>query len=243
MLSKKHAQVNLPVAAHLWSMKERGTDQNLPHVKLAEGGLCHRIEGVAAVPNRNRLVAKSSLVSWHRKGRRRMINARLLALTAILAGVSILCGSAQAQNALLTSSSAAQGGVAPAEVNQTPNRPATAPSAALQHMPRATPRAVPQGKSISVEDLLSAITLSDEQKPRIDQVRKDMRARMDRVAHDQNENADQKNAMLQGLQRMEVRQVYLLLTPDQRIEVRNKIAAQRAADQQPQKVQPESRPK
>lgn len=33
-------------------MKERGTDQNLPHVKLAEGGLCHRIEGVAAVPNR-----------------------------------------------------------------------------------------------------------------------------------------------------------------------------------------------
>lgn len=172
-----------------------------------------------------------------------MINARLLALTAILAGVSLLCGSAQPQNALLTSSSAAQGGVAPAEVNQTPNSPATAPSAALQHTPRATPRAVPQGKSISVEDLLSAITLSDEQKPRIDQVRKDMRARMDRVAHDQNENADQKNAMLQGLQRMEVRQVYLLLTPDQRIEVRNKIAAQRAADQQPQKVQPGSRPK
>ena len=60
---------------------------------------------------------------------------------------------------------------------------------------------------------------------------------MDLVVHDKNENADQKQAMLEGLQRLELREVYLLLTPDQRIGVKNKIAAQRAAEEQPQKAQ------
>jgi hypothetical protein len=172
-----------------------------------------------------------------------MINIRSLELAAVVAGVSILCGSAQAQNALLVSTPAVQESGVQAEVAQPLNSSASTPGSTSQRMPRTTPRVLPQGKPISIDDLLTGITLSDEQKPRIEQVRKNMRARMDLVVHDKNENADQKQAMLQGLQRMELREVYLLLTPDQRIEAKNKIAAQRAAEQQPQKAQQDSRPK
>jgi hypothetical protein len=172
-----------------------------------------------------------------------MINIRALELAAFVAGVSILCGSAQAQNDQLASTPTVQGSGAPSVLTQTPIGTASAPM--LQRIPRTTtPRVPPKAKPISLDDLLAGITLSDEQRPRIEQVRKDMRARMDRVVYDKNENADQKQAMLQGLQHMELREVYLLLTQDQRMEVRNKIAAQRAAEQQPiQKVQQESQPK
>lgn len=207
--------------------------RNLPHIKLAVGGPCHLREGGVSRVGRHRLVAKSPPVSWHRKGRRCMINARALLLSAIAAAVSLLCGSARAQNARLASAPVARGSDGAAEVTQTPISTVTSPAPMLQRMPRATPRPAPQGKPISVDDLLSGITLAEEQKTRLQQVRSDMRARMDRVVHDQNENADQKQAMLQGLQRLEVREVYLLLTPDQRVQVRNKIAAQRAAEQPP----------
>ena len=172
-----------------------------------------------------------------------MINTRALELATFVAGVSILCGSAHAQNALLVSTPAIQGSGTPGEVTQSPNITLSTPTP--QRMPRTTnPRALPQGKPISIDDLLAGITQSDEQKLRIEQVRRDMRARMDLVIHDKNENIDQKQAMLQGLQHMELREVYLLLTQDQRVEVRKKIAAQRAAEQEPpQSVQQEPRPK
>ena len=109
-------------------------------------------------------------------------------------------------------------------------------------MPRATARVLPQGKPVSIDELLSGITLSNEQKVKIDQVRKDMHERMDTVVRDKNENMDQKQAMLQGLQHMELRAVYLLLTPDQRISARKTVEAHRAAVQQPQTTTQGSRP-
>ncbi len=171
-----------------------------------------------------------------------MINTRAIALVAVVAGVSTLCGSAQAQNALSVSTPAAQTSGAPSVATQPSDSAASTSPLTLKRMPRPTPRVPPQGKPISIDDLLAGITLSSEQKPRIDQVRKDMRARMYRVAHDQNENQDQKQAMLQGLQHMELREVYLLLTSEQRIEVRKKVEAQRAAEQPPQTVPPGARP-
>lgn len=170
-----------------------------------------------------------------------MINTRALALAAVAA--AILCGFVQAQNALLVAPPATQASGAPAEVDQPGNSTASAPHATMQRLPRTTtPRVLPQGKPISIDDLLTGITLSDEQKPRIEQVRKTMRERMDRVAQDKNENIDQKQAMFQGLHHMELREVYLLLTPDQRIEVRKRIEAKRAAEQQPPAVQQDARP-
>lgn len=166
-----------------------------------------------------------------------MFNIRVLELAAVVAGFSILSGFGQAQNPLLVSTPTAQGSTARTEVTQRSNDTASTPNPTVQRVPRTTtPHVSPQGRPISIDDLLTGITLSNDQKPRIEQVRKNMRARMDLVVRDPNENADQKQAMLQGLQRLELREVYLLLTPDQRTEVRNKVAAQRAAEQQ-QKVQ------
>lgn len=166
-----------------------------------------------------------------------IINARVLALAALAAGVSTGCIAGWGQN-LLISPTAAQGS------DQPPRSSASTPTSTLQRTPRATaPRMLPPGKPISIDDLLTGINLSNEQKPRIEQVRKDTRDRMDLVIHDKNENADQKQAMLEGLRRLELRAVYLLLTPDQRIEVKNKIAVQRAAEQQPQRSPQESQPK
>lgn len=169
-----------------------------------------------------------------------MINTRAFRLAAIIAGALIAGGPAQSQNAMLASTPAVQGSPSTG-VAQPSNSTARSP---LQRMPGSTVRPHAPGKPISIDDLLSGITLADEQKPKIEQVRKDMRTRMDMVIHDKNENIDQKQAMLQGLQHMELRQVYQLLTPEQQNEVRRKVAAQRASEQQPpQRVPQESQPK
>ena len=161
-----------------------------------------------------------------------MINTRVLAWAALAVGASVWCSSAWEQNALPLSGAASQGSATQAEMNQLPNTAGSTSSSKLQRMPHTAPRMLPPGKPISIDSLLIGVNLSDEQKPRIEQARKDMQARMDIVVHDKNENADQKQAMLEGLQRLELREVFLLLTPDQRIGVKNKIAAQRAAEQQ-----------
>lgn len=166
-----------------------------------------------------------------------MITTRSRTLAAVIAGVLFICGSLQAQNALLTSRPSVQASDAPAAA-AAPNGPTSAPTAPFQRMPRTVaPRIRQQGKTMSIDELLSGITLADDQKPKIEQVRKDMRGRMDTVIHDKNENQDQKQAMLQGLQHMELRQVYQLLTPEQQSEVRKKVAAQQTDQQQRQKVQ------
>jgi Spy/CpxP family protein refolding chaperone len=60
---------------------------------------------------------------------------------------------------------------------------------------------------------------------------------MEIVAKDPKENQDQKSAMIQGLQRIQRTQIYMVLTPEQQSEFRKKIRAQRAADQDARKMQ------
>jgi hypothetical protein len=86
-------------------------------------------------------------------------------------------------------------------------------------------------------DDFAGLTYSDEQKAEIDKIHQDTKMRRDAVARDERLNADQKDAMLQGYTRIEYRRVYGVLTPEQQMQVRQKIRNRRGADQAAQKQQ------
>jgi hypothetical protein len=107
----------------------------------------------------------------------------------------------------------------------------------------ATSQKVTSSDTDSKRDTLPAddfaeLTYSDEQKAEIDKIHQDTKARKDAVAKDERLNADQKDAMLQGYTRIEHRRVYGVLTPDQQMQVRQKVHARREADQAAEKKQP-----
>ena len=87
-------------------------------------------------------------------------------------------------------------------------------------------------------DDFAGLTYSDEQKAEIDKIHQDTKARKDAVAKDERLNGDQKDAMLQGYTRIEYRRVYGVLTPEQQMQVRQKIRNRREADQAAKKKQP-----
>ena len=58
---------------------------------------------------------------------------------------------------------------------------------------------------------------------------------MDIVAKDPKSNSDQKQAMLEGMVRIEQTQIFQVLTPVQQSEVRKKAAARRAAAEEGKK--------
>lgn len=80
-------------------------------------------------------------------------------------------------------------------------------------------------------DIFSGVNFSDDQKAQIDHIHQSMKSKMDAVSHDAGSADWQKTAMIEGLQRMERRQIFQLLTPDQQAEVRGKVLAERAAEQ------------
>ena len=104
-------------------------------------------------------------------------------------------------------------------------------------VPLAKPR-----KATRPEDDLAGLTLSEDQSAKIAQIRQTMKSRMDVVVQDQQSSREMKEAMLEGLQRMERRQVFEVLTPEQRSEVRKKILAQREAERQENSQKQESIP-
>lgn len=93
------------------------------------------------------------------------------------------------------------------------------------------------------KDDLDSVTLTDDQKARIDKIRQDMMDRMDLVIKDRSLNEDRKRTMIDGLRRMESNQIFQVLTPEQRSEVRTKILERRAAAQQESNGQPAPPPK
>src|ERR1700674_3918610 len=86
-------------------------------------------------------------------------------------------------------------------------------------------------------DDFAGLNLTDDQKAKIDQVHQSMKTRRDAVVKDEKLTADQRDAMLEGYERMERGQVFELLTTYQRKEVRERIRARRAAEQVEQKKQ------
>jgi hypothetical protein len=124
------------------------------------------------------------------------------------------------------------------------NTPGSAPLTASP-LPQGSPlssgrhRQVPSSTSRprtggSSNDLFTDVALTDDQKTKIDQIHQDMKSKMDVVARDANSAEWQKGAMIEGLQRMERRQIFQVLTADQQAEVRKKVLAERTAEQKKQ---------
>jgi Spy/CpxP family protein refolding chaperone len=100
--------------------------------------------------------------------------------------------------------------------------------------PKPTPVARPQGVPSKADDF-AGLKYTDEQKEKIHEIHQNFKARRDVVIKDEKLTADQKDAMLEGYARMERGEVYNMLTPEQRKEVRERIRARKAAEQEANK--------
>lgn len=110
-------------------------------------------------------------------------------------------------------------------------------------IPHTPPQAMRPGQGARPVDVLQGITLTEEQKAKIDQIHQEMKSRVDVVVKDPASDETTKRAMLEGLARMERRQVFLALTPEQQAEVRKRIVASRAAEQEKNKKETALPPK
>jgi Spy/CpxP family protein refolding chaperone len=100
--------------------------------------------------------------------------------------------------------------------------------------PPASMQSAPLGKSAAPPDLLQGLTLADEQKAKIDQIREETKSRVAAVSNDKRLTADVADAFRQGYRRSENVKILEVLTPAQRQEVRKRIADWRAAAVKPQ---------
>lgn len=95
------------------------------------------------------------------------------------------------------------------------------------------PGATATGDARPIDDF-AGLTLTDDQKTKIAQIRHNAELRREAVIKDENISQSQKDTALQLLQRMETSKIFKVLTPDQQAEVRKRIMARRAAEQQEQ---------
>jgi hypothetical protein len=147
----------------------------------------------------------------------------LFALPAISHTQSALISSASTQTPIASAG--------PAPAGQPDNSRMTMPAPHLSGGTAARPTA--QRDLVQIEDYTMSLMLTDDQKAQIGQIHQEMKNRMDLVAKDTNETIDQKEAMIDGLKRMRLREVLLVLTPEQRSELRKKLPA-RSSDAPPQ---------
>ena len=111
------------------------------------------------------------------------------------------------------------------------------PPAPVDTPPKTMPPVRTKRAPDPLEDF-AGLNFNEEQKAKIQQIRQDIKSRMDAVVRDQKLSQDQKEAMLLGFQRMERGQVFEVLTPDQQSEVRKRIQARRKAEKQPSQRPP-----
>ena len=86
-----------------------------------------------------------------------------------------------------------------------------------------------QGEALA--DAFAGLTYTDEQKEVIKKIRQETASHKDAVMKDPKLNADQKDAMLSGYDRIEYGNIYKVLTPDQRKQVQLKLHPHQGADQ------------
>lgn len=122
-------------------------------------------------------------------------------------------------------------------------RAQSSPSTPVQTPQRTSP--VPRPKKVAPPtDDFAGLNFTADQKAKIDQIHQDTKLRMDTVVKDEKLSPEQKEAMLDGYRRMERNQVFQVLTPEQKTEVRKKLLAQRAAAREEKnKQQPSPLPK
>ena len=103
-----------------------------------------------------------------------------------------------------------------------PSQPGAAPPAAVNSA------LAHRGRPAAPPDLLEGLTLTDDQKARIDQIRAETKSRLAAVANDKKLSPEAADAMARGYQRMENGKILEVLTPEQQQEVRKRVAALRA---------------
>ena len=104
------------------------------------------------------------------------------------------------------------------------------------------PAARPKTDATPTSDL-DGLTLTDDEKTKIDQIHKDILARMDNVRKDAQLSPEQKGAMLDGYRRIERNQVYQALGQDQQATVRKRVLARRADAMKEQEQEKEQKQK
>ena len=108
------------------------------------------------------------------------------------------------------------------------SQPGAAPPAPMKSV------LAPRGKSAAPPDLLEGLTLAEDQKAKIDQIRAETKSHLAAVANDKKLSPEAADAMLRGYQRFENGKILEVLTPKQQQEVRKRTAARRAAAGKPQ---------
>ena len=97
-------------------------------------------------------------------------------------------------------------------------------------------------KASQPPDDFAGLAYTAEQKAKIDQIRQMAKQRLDAVNKDEKLAPEAKAAMLDGYQRMELREMFEVLTPEQKAEVRRKAQARRAAQQLAQQQTKQNKP-
>lgn len=114
-----------------------------------------------------------------------------------------------------------------------PTRADSAPQGAMQAATPAFPGPLPKGEPLP--DFLAGLNYTDDQKAEIAQIRHNMDTRRGAVAKDGRLTQDQKDAMILGYTHLENGEIFKVLTPEQRRQVRQRLQARGAADQATQK--------
>jgi Spy/CpxP family protein refolding chaperone len=114
--------------------------------------------------------------------------------------------------------------------------PAPAPA------PRLSSPASGPKKDTHQPDDFAGLIYTAEQQAKIDQIRQTSKQRMDAVKEDQKLAPEVKQAMLDGYQRIEIHDLYQVLTREQQAEVRKKALARRTAQQQAEQQKKQNRP-
>jgi Spy/CpxP family protein refolding chaperone len=96
------------------------------------------------------------------------------------------------------------------------------------------PASAPHGKSAAPPDLLEGLTLADDQKAKIGQIREETKSRLAAMDSDKTLSPEAADAMRRGYQRLESGKILEVLTLEQQQQVRKRIAALRAATGKPQ---------
>jgi hypothetical protein len=104
-------------------------------------------------------------------------------------------------------------------------------SPALSQAPHNASPTAQAKRDANPADDFAGLTYTDEQKAKISAIHQDIKTRMEAVTNDGKLNADQKEAMLTGYQRMERGQVFMVLTSEQQKEVLKRERVRKAAQQ------------
>src|ERR1700722_1009568 len=105
-------------------------------------------------------------------------------------------------------------------------RAESVPQDAMRAPTPASPATQPKGDSLP--DFFVGLNYTDDQKAEIAQIRKNMDTRRGAVAKDDRLTQDQKDAMTLGYTHLENGEIFKVLTPEQRRQVRQRLQAHRA---------------